>query len=74
MKGPGGDLSLTGQVDVVERLGDVSYVYFHMEGTDRLTMAVPFTSQAKRGEQITLSAKAEDIHLFDKDGLAVPKA
>ena len=71
--GTDGDFHLTGRVDVVERLGDVSYVYFHLADGERLTLSEPFTSAAKRGETIALSAAAADIHLFGRDGIALDR-
>ncbi|RED51599.1 ABC transporter ATP-binding protein [Aestuariispira insulae] len=72
-EGADGDFHLTGRVDVVERLGDVSYVYFHLPDTERLTMSVPFTSAAKKGEAIAVSAASADIHLFDEQGQALER-
>jgi len=60
-----GAVQLQGTVDLVERLGDVSYVYLHMSDGTHLTAATAGSSRTRAGEQITVSADAAAVHVFD---------
>jgi multiple sugar transport system ATP-binding protein/alpha-glucoside transport system ATP-binding protein len=60
---------ISGIVDIVEALGEVTLLYVQMEGHDEPYIA-KLTGDVKieRGAQIHLSAAPEVLHLFDKDG------
>ena len=62
------DLKITVVVDLVERLGDVSYLYTHMEGGNPIAVTVSGQSLIKVDEQIELHIPANKIHLFNEAG------
>ncbi|WP_259780121.1 ABC transporter ATP-binding protein [Aestuariispira ectoiniformans] len=72
-EGEGEGLSLSGAVDVVERLGDVSYVYFHTADGVRATLSSAGTSPAKNGENMKFHADLDSVHVFGSDGIALEK-
>ena len=71
-EGTAEEVQLQGSADVVERLGDVSYTYFHLGDNqqNRLIAATPGSSRAQRGMPITVSAHAAAVHVFDAQGQA----
>jgi ABC-type sugar transport system ATPase subunit len=63
----GADFATTGVVELVERLGEASYAHVR-RADDKMTVAEFRGRQPPApGEQVTLSAPAEDIHVFDAD-------
>ena len=63
----GDDFATSGVVELVERLGEASYA--HVRRSDDKMMVAEFRGRRPPapGEPITLSAPAEDIHVFDAD-------
>lgn len=57
-----------------ERLGESTYLYLD-SGTpsDPLVVKAPGNSFARAGERVALSMPAQHLHLFDADGLALPR-
>ena len=53
-------------VDVVERLGSVTYLYVQCEGNSLIASVKP-TSTVKTGDHVKLAFDVSRIHLFDKD-------
>ena len=68
----GGDFATTGVVELVERLGEASYA--HVRRTDDKMMVAEIRGRRTPapGDPVTLSAPAEDIHVFDADDRRVP--
>lgn len=60
---------IRGEVDVVERLGDVSYTYFTLADSTRVIASTPGISDVEEGEIMTFAADPSDVHLFDAQGL-----
>ncbi len=63
-----------GKVSYVERLGEVSYLYLHVEGHDGLVTArndgdSPFNP----GDSVSLQVPVGKCHLFDSNGKAFPR-
>jgi len=69
----GGDLEISGVVDVVERLGDVSYVYLNLVDGQRVIVAEQGSSEASPGDQRSFSAASENVHIFKPDGSAIQR-
>jgi multiple sugar transport system ATP-binding protein len=69
--GSAGLVPLTGTVDVVERLGEASYVYMHLADGTNITLRIPGDSAVEPGAPLTASATAGAVHLFGADGLAI---
>lgn len=61
---------LKAEVDVVERLGDVSYLYCTLSDSTPVIVSAPGTSQATTGDEVQLTARTEKIHVFGPDGNA----
>ncbi|MBT7760005.1 MAG: ATP-binding cassette domain-containing protein, partial [Rhodospirillaceae bacterium] len=61
-------LPISGTVEMVEQLGDVSYLYLDLPQTGRITVAQQGTSEASPGAQLTFGVAAERIHAFKADG------
>jgi multiple sugar transport system ATP-binding protein len=66
-----GGTDVSGEVDVVERLGDVSYIYLTLTNSGRLVIAEPGTTEVAIGDRVGCSLDASRLHLFDTDGKAV---
>ena len=54
------------EVEVVERLGSVTYLYVK-NGENNITASVSPRSTARPGDKIKLAFDTNRIHLFDKD-------
>nr|WP_321514506.1 sn-glycerol-3-phosphate ABC transporter ATP-binding protein UgpC [uncultured Pseudodesulfovibrio sp.] len=59
---------LKAEVDVVERLGDVSYLYCTLSDGTAIIASTPGTSLATTGDIVHLTARIEKIHVFGPDG------
>ena len=71
--GDTGELTVHGEVDVVEKLGDSTYLYLKLANGDRVTVRAPGHSRVKIGETVTASASAGAAHLFNGNGKAFAK-
>ena len=65
-----GDRSFHAQIDVVERLGPETYVYFQCEGTSA-SAQLPTHTPVEVGDTVELSIEENKIHVFDEHGKAV---
>ena len=61
-------IRLEGVVEVVERLGEASYIYMHLEDGTAMTVRADGHSGARSGDRLTVSAESDAAHLFDSDG------
>ncbi|MFB7722415.1 ABC transporter ATP-binding protein [Nocardia sp. NPDC056100] len=64
MLGDSGEVEVTGQVDVVEHLGDTKQVTC-VHGDQRWVVVVPATTACAPGQPLRVSVPAERVHLFD---------
>ncbi len=62
------DFIITGKVDAVERLGDVSYIYLTIKDGTQIIAATKGSSDVKTGQSVTYGTNNEKLHLFDKNG------
>ncbi|MCT8162145.1 ABC transporter ATP-binding protein [Pseudoruegeria sp. SHC-113] len=68
---PEGNLTLT--IDVIERLGALSYAYAETKGDAPVIVARPEdASEDRPGGQITVGIRPERAHLFAADGTRLP--
>lgn len=67
----GADLMIEGQVESVERMGDMTYIYFSMPGSDLITLSQNGDYQIPVGETIRAYAKREQVHVFNEQGKAI---
>jgi ABC-type sugar transport system ATPase subunit len=72
-EGAGGALTLHGHVDVVEHLGDVSYLYITLPDGANVIVSSPGTSRAASGQEISISAPDAAVHIFISDGTALDR-
>jgi len=63
-------IQIEGIVDVVERLGDDSYVYLQNAKGGDLILRADGHSRIRSGDTVTFSAEPDAAHLFDADGQA----
>jgi len=71
---PGSGFSITGSVELVERLGETSYAHVRTGAENSLVAEIRGRSAPAAGDSITLSASDRDVHLFDADGLRINAA
>lgn len=71
--GKEGELTVKGEVDVVEKLGDSTYLYLKLANGDHVTVRAPGHSRVKIGEAVVASADAAAAHLFNTNGKAFAK-
>jgi multiple sugar transport system ATP-binding protein len=58
-----------------ERLGDATFIYTGEEiGHDSLVVQAPGRTVVKPKQKISVSLPADDLHVFDDQGYAVPRA
>ena len=58
--------TLTGYVEVVERMGAESYIYFK-SGNNNMTARVDGSTKFEPKDKIKLFVENENIHVFDKE-------
>ncbi|WP_223476682.1 ABC transporter ATP-binding protein [Oricola indica] len=73
---PEGESALiTGEIDIVEALGEVTLLYVRMPGHEEAIIAkLSGDVQVERGDTISLSAGSNVLHLFDADGASILRA
>ena len=62
---------LTGQLDLVERLGEVGYAHIDMPGGNRFIVEVRGATKAIRGEKVGIALDPANLHFFGADGMAL---
>lgn len=65
------DVKLTFQSEVVERLGNSTYMFGQSSGVDGFKVHLPGDQEVERYQTIELSCKSEDCHLFNADGVCI---
>ncbi|POG54098.1 ABC transporter ATP-binding protein [Haloferax marisrubri] len=58
--------SFSVEVNVVEPLGDVTYLYTEFGGSE-VTISVDRNTEIKPGDQVTIALPAAEIHVFDRE-------
>jgi ABC-type sugar transport system ATPase subunit len=73
--GQPGSITLSGAVDLIERLGDIGYAHIRLgDGSGApLVAEVRGTTPLDVGDTCGISADSEHLHLFDADGRAFGK-
>lgn len=66
--------TLMGEVLVVERLGDATYLYVKVAGGDTLIVQTSGDRQVTVREHVPLHIDGSLCHLFDTEDIAIPKA
>ena len=65
-----GDATLTGRVTVTEQLGGDTFIHMDL-GNEAIVVRADGQVYAEPGETVTVSIKADSIHLFDKNDKAI---
>ncbi|WP_193177815.1 ABC transporter ATP-binding protein [Oricola nitratireducens] len=69
------DAIISGTVDIVEALGEVTLLYVKAEGhPEPLIVKLQGDVKIARGDKINLSASSSVLHLFDSDGKSLSSA
>lgn len=63
-----GMTTLSGRVDVVERLGSNSFAYVDAGDGNLLTVELPGMTQIRAGDQLDLSIRPDSVTVFGRDG------
>ncbi|MEL7216148.1 MAG: sn-glycerol-3-phosphate ABC transporter ATP-binding protein UgpC [Pseudomonadota bacterium] len=67
--GEGDATVFEGEVAILEKLGEVTVVYFKArEGEAQVIAKIPGIADVQRGEMLRLTAAPEKLHLFDESG------
>jgi alpha-glucoside transport system ATP-binding protein len=64
------DALITGEVELVERLGEVTIVHISAGG-ETVVAKLPGIHALSKGDQIGVSAQDEKLHFFSADGLSI---
>jgi alpha-glucoside transport system ATP-binding protein len=67
----GADMLLSANLDIVEKLGEVTLAYFANGTAEPLIAKMPGDVQLERGARAAFTADASKLHLFGKDGKAI---
>ena len=65
-----GDALVRGHVTIVENLGELALAYVDLGAGEALIVKVPGDSTLAKGDAVALNARADRVHLFDRDGRA----
>ncbi|KGD87281.1 MULTISPECIES: sn-glycerol-3-phosphate ABC transporter ATP-binding protein UgpC [Rhizobium/Agrobacterium group] len=64
---------ISGPVDLVEHLGEVTIAYLRLSDDISVTVKFERTRDLKKGEVLHLTADPADLHAFDQSGLALAR-
>jgi multiple sugar transport system ATP-binding protein len=64
---------LMGEVLVIERLGDATYLYVKIAGGDTLIVQTEGNRRVAVRDQVPLKIERDRCHLFDTDGMTLPQ-
>ncbi|WP_375752980.1 ABC transporter ATP-binding protein [Vibrio sp. HN007] len=65
------DISMVFQSEVVERLGNSTYMFGQCANIDGFKVHLPGDQEVKSFQTLTLSCVASDVHLFDAEGICI---
>ncbi|WED21266.1 sn-glycerol-3-phosphate ABC transporter ATP-binding protein UgpC [Vibrio sp. JC009] len=65
------DISMNFQSEVVERLGNSTYMFGQSSTVDGFKVHLPGDQEVKSFQSLTLSCAASDVHLFDAEGVCI---
>jgi multiple sugar transport system ATP-binding protein len=73
-EGGGGALTVEGDVEAVEHLGEATLVYLRLSDGTAAIVRAPDDTEARPGATYVASAPERSLHLFRADGSALPRA
>ncbi|OZG74500.1 ABC transporter [Hahella sp. CCB-MM4] len=65
--------SLTGEVKLVEHLGEVTYIYMNLADGTEVVVRGEGESEIRVGDKLEASFAPESVHVFNMNGKAMPK-
>jgi ABC-type sugar transport system ATPase subunit len=65
------DIEMKFQSEVVERLGNSTYMFGQSAGVDGFKVHLPGDQEVKSFQELQLSCSASDVHLFNTDGICI---
>ncbi|MGJ7096172.1 ABC transporter ATP-binding protein [Vibrio hannami] len=65
------DIDMTFQSEVVERLGNSTYMFGQCANVDGFKVHLPGDQEVKSFQTLKLSCAASDVHLFDAEGICI---
>ncbi|WP_413283864.1 ABC transporter ATP-binding protein [Vibrio sp. MA40-2] len=65
------DIKIAFQSEVVERLGNSTYMFGQSSGIDGFTVHLPGDQEIKSFQKVILSCAASDVHLFDENDICI---
>ncbi|MDP9044499.1 MAG: sn-glycerol-3-phosphate ABC transporter ATP-binding protein UgpC [Pseudomonadota bacterium] len=68
-----GDNTLAGSLAFIEQLGEASYLYVRLAGGDLVTVRESGQSRAAVGDALHLRLPPDALHMFDEQGVALPR-
>jgi ABC-type sugar transport system ATPase subunit len=71
--GRSGEFGVSGEIDVVEKLGEATYLYVCLADGTRVTLRAPGHGRFRIGEKVSAAADGAATHLFDANGRAYAK-
>jgi ABC-type sugar transport system ATPase subunit len=70
----GADAIFTGTVDIVEHLGELTLLYVDCGNAEEtIVVKIDGESSIRRGDEVSLSAPTDRLHVFDEKGIAYPR-
>lgn len=66
-----GDITFSFQSEVVERLGNSTYMFGQVSGQDRVVVHCPGDKEVGPFEKIAVTANLNDCHLFGENGIRI---
>ena len=70
----GDDGQLSGEVLLVERLGGETFLHIELSGGGLIVVQADGDNPARTHDRIAIGVSGEDCHLFDQDGMSIPRA
>jgi multiple sugar transport system ATP-binding protein len=71
--GNDGDLSVTGNITLVEYLGSEVFIYLRLPTGQTILVKAPGKSSYQNGDILGVSLRADDAHYFDADGQSLAR-
>lgn len=66
-----GGVAVSGELEAIERLGDITYLYLALLDGTRVTVAEQGDRVLSIGDTISVYAERNKLHLFDAEGVAI---
>jgi multiple sugar transport system ATP-binding protein len=65
---PAGAMTLTGKIETIERLGNITFAYIDIGASDLMTVQIIGLTALRHEQPVTLSIDTHSLHVFAGDG------